>query len=63
MTSRIVTVASWNDTHNAPMTFLADSGFIVIVGTQAVWRATRELAEKFAKAVEFLTDDQIAQSL
>lgn len=63
MTSRIITVASWNENHTGAMRFAADSGFVVIVGTNAVYRTTKEAAEKFAKAVEPLTDEQIAQSL
>lgn len=63
MTSKIVTAQSWNDTHTGAMRFKVDSGFVVIVGTNVVWRCDYNAAEKFAKAVEPLTDDQIAESL
>lgn len=63
MTSKIVAVKTWNETHNGAMRFKADTGFVVIAGTNAVWRPTQAAAEKFAKAVEPLTDEQISLSL
>ncbi len=63
MTSRIITVASWNETHNGALRIPADSGFVIIVGTNVIYRARIEDAEKFARAVEPLTDEEIAQSL